>query len=199
MAAEPARLSKGEQRRMDIVQVAAEILREQGPASVTHRKVAARAGASLSATTYYFTGLDDLLGQAAAVNFTRWVNRANGVAAEVTRKKPPTSIDNAVSAVLRACLPVDENLENHYLQLIAASSFPTVNREYRERRGSLDAAVGSVLAWMKCDLPADLIMSIVDGAAVQAISEGRNVRQTAAGLVKEVLVRSDALDRPQRS
>ena len=55
---------KGEARRRQIVEAAAALVREGGPSSVSHRAVARRAGCSLSATTYYFEGLEDLLHQA---------------------------------------------------------------------------------------------------------------------------------------
>lgn len=180
-------LTKGQQRRQEIICAAAEILREEGPSAVSHRKVAVRAGASLSATTYYFTGLDALLGEAAAYNISAWRSRADAVAQWVESQPPPQSVDQAVEAVLRACLPKDVNLENHYLQLVAATAYPTVNRAYREGRSHLNEAVAVVLDWMKSPVTAELIMSIVDGAAVAALSEGLDVRETARRLVRSVL------------
>ena len=50
--------SKGQRRRQEIVEGAAQILLEHGPQGVSHRAVAQRVGCSLSATTYYFSGLD---------------------------------------------------------------------------------------------------------------------------------------------
>lgn len=182
------KLSKGEQRRQAIVQAAAEILREEGPSGVTHRKAATRASASISATTYYFTGLDDLLGQAAALNFELWAGRARGVAADIDHTRQPESLDDAINVILRACLPDDANLENHYVQLVAATSFPTVNSEYRDSRGLLNDAIGEVLAWARCPVSAELVMSVVDGGAVQAISEGRDVRETARSRVRELFL-----------
>ena len=52
---------KGEARRQAIIEAAAALIRESGPSAVSHRAVAQRARCSLSATTYYFNGLDDLL------------------------------------------------------------------------------------------------------------------------------------------
>lgn len=201
MAVEVFRLPKGEQRRRAIVQAAAELLREEGPSGVTHRKVAARAGASLSATTYYFTGLDDLLGQAAALNFKQWVGRARGVADELSAEGPPQSSDVAIDAILRACLPASENLENHYVQLVAATAYPTVTSEYSKSRDALNAAIGEVLKWAQCPISPELILAVVDGGAVEAISEGRDVRETARGLVRELFneVGIGSNDEPDRN
>jgi DNA-binding transcriptional regulator YbjK len=49
-----------EARRREIVTAAAELIVEVGADAVTHRKVAARAGVPLGATTQYFDTLDDL-------------------------------------------------------------------------------------------------------------------------------------------
>lgn len=52
--------AKGEQRRRKITDAAVALFREQGLAAVRHRAVAKRAGVPLSATTYYFSSIDDL-------------------------------------------------------------------------------------------------------------------------------------------
>lgn len=49
-----------EARRREIVTAAAELIVEIGVDALTHRKVAARAGVPLGATTQYFSTLDDL-------------------------------------------------------------------------------------------------------------------------------------------
>ena len=49
-----------EARRRAIVDAAAELIVEIGVDAITHRKVAARAGVPLGATTQYFATLDDL-------------------------------------------------------------------------------------------------------------------------------------------
>ena len=58
----PRRQARGVARRDAIVRAAADLILQEGPASVTHRAVASRADVPLAATTYYFTGLDDLIG-----------------------------------------------------------------------------------------------------------------------------------------
>ncbi|WP_233515440.1 TetR/AcrR family transcriptional regulator [Marinitenerispora sediminis] len=47
-------------RRQRIIEAAAELIVESGPADLTHRRVAARAEVPLGATTYYFASLDEL-------------------------------------------------------------------------------------------------------------------------------------------
>lgn len=47
-------------RRRAMLEVAAQEMAEHGYQALTHRRVAERAGVSLSSTTYHFTSLDDL-------------------------------------------------------------------------------------------------------------------------------------------
>ncbi len=170
---------KGRRRRQEIVEGAAAILREQGPQGVSHRSVAQRVGCSLSATTYYFAGLDDLLSEAGRINIARWASRAERAAENAERDPVPSSLEGRIEAILAATLPTDEEMLGHYLQLVAAGSSPPVRRAYRTGRDRLNAAVNRVLERLGVPWGAELIIAVVDGACVSALSEGRDVRQTA--------------------
>lgn len=61
-----------EQRRQDILDAAMRIVVRDGVRGVRHRAVAAEAGVPLSATTYYFKDIDDLLTDA----FSQYVERS---------------------------------------------------------------------------------------------------------------------------
>lgn len=189
---EVVRQAKGWRRRQDIIDAAAGLLREGGPAAVTHRAVASRAGCSLSATTYYFSGLEELLAEAGSLNIATWASRAERVATEVEADPPPSDIDSTVAVLLRACLPASTALENHYLQLVAASQAPAVARAYREGRVQLDAAVQRILDVLRWPVEATLVIAVVDGSAVAAISEGRDVRETARGLLVRALTAAES-------
>ena len=67
-----------EARRRAIVTAAAELVVEKGPASLTHRAVAARAGVALGSTTQYFSSIDELREAALQV-------LADGIDAELAR------------------------------------------------------------------------------------------------------------------
>ena len=54
-------------RHRAIVEAAAALITEAGVADLTHRRVAARAGVPLGATTYYFASLDELSAEALAL------------------------------------------------------------------------------------------------------------------------------------
>jgi DNA-binding transcriptional regulator YbjK len=55
------------ERRSRIAQAAIEILASHGVAGVTHRLVAAKAGDSLAATTYYFDSKYDMVAEASGI------------------------------------------------------------------------------------------------------------------------------------
>lgn len=61
-----------EQRRQDILDAAMRIVVRDGVRGVRHRAVAAEAGVPLSATTYYFKDIEDLLSDA----FAQYVERS---------------------------------------------------------------------------------------------------------------------------
>ncbi|MGM0386245.1 MAG: TetR/AcrR family transcriptional regulator [Actinomycetota bacterium] len=183
MAGVVTRQSKGRERRRAIIEAAAEIIRDEGPSAVTHRAVAARAECSLSATTYYFSGLDELLAEAGKVNIKRWAELAEAVADEAERDGLPTTLAEAVEEILRACLPRDTSLENHYMQLLAAASAEPIAASSHAGRKRLDHALGRVLRRIGCRTPPELVIAVVDGAAVTAISENRDVRGTAHDLL----------------
>ena len=58
---------------------------------------------------------------------------------------------------------------------------------YQKGRVSLDAAIGRILACAGIDMPPRMVGTIVDGAAVAAISEGYDVREFATELLREAL------------
>ncbi|HPE11649.1 MAG TPA: TetR family transcriptional regulator [Actinomycetota bacterium] len=179
--------SKGQRRRQEIVEGAAQILLEHGPQGVSHRAVAQRVGCSLSATTYYFSGLDELLSEAGRVNIARWATRAERAAEAAEADPVPGSTDGVIDVILRATLPSDEEMLGHYLQLVAAGESPPVRRAYRTGRDRLNAAVTRVLERLGVDWSAEMVIATVDGACVSALSEGRDVQKTARGRLRELL------------
>ena len=178
---------RGEDRRQAIIDAAAAIIRESGPSAISHRSVAKRAGCSLSATTYYFDGLEDLLHQAGLVNIGLWASRAEDVADRVEAFKGVPDLPQRVRFILQATLPAHGAYFGHYLQLISASQASPVKHAYREGRQRLNAALRRVLRQLDSPLEPEMVIAIVDGAAVTALSEGWNVKSTAAGLLTDLI------------
>lgn len=188
-----AKTPKGQDRRQQIVDAAAEMLRVGGPGVVSHRSVARQVGCSLSAMTYYFSGLEDLLEEAGRINIARWARRAEGVAESLELGEKVSDRAAIVDHILAATLPVDEILLGHYQQLVAAGASDPVSRAYRTGRDRLNAALSRVLDSCQVDCEPALVIGLVDGAAVSALSEGRDVRATATTLLEMMLDKLDAM------
>lgn len=203
-----ARTAKGDRRREQLGRAAADLVREEGPAALGHRAVAARAGLSLSATTYYFSGLDDLAAAAGSALVAEWVAHAEAVRARVAgggrgiagraRAVPDADPDlDPAAVVVEAVLPPgdDAAVLAHYEQLLAAGRVPALAAALGAGRARLDAVVADLLLdLLPGTIPgsaghpgAALVLAVVDGAVVSAVSEGRPVRATARDLVAAVL------------
>lgn len=194
-----AKTPKGQDRRQQIVDAAAEMLRVGGPGVVSHRSVARQVGCSLSVMTYYFSGLEDLLEEAGRINIARWARRAEGVAESLELGERVSDRAAIVDHILAATLPVDEILLGHYQQLVAAGASDPVSRAYRTGRDRLNAALSRVLDSCQVDCEPALVIGLVDGAAVSALSEGRDVRATATTLLEMMLDKLEAMKSAART
>lgn len=179
--------AKGKLRRRQLVVAAAQILGSTGPDSVTLRDVAKRVGCSLSATTYYFQDRDELLEEAGRYNISCWASRAETVAERIEASPPVGDREATIDVLLKAMLPADEPLLGHYLQLIAAGASVPVSRAYFTGRERLNSAMSRALRALDVNLSAELVVTVIDGAAVSALSEGRDVHETARVVLRELL------------
>jgi DNA-binding transcriptional regulator YbjK len=197
-----ARTPKGDRRREQLARAAADLVREEGPAALGHRAVAARAGLSLSATTYYYSGLDALAAAAGTALVAEWVAHAESVRARVRAGGDgPAGGTDPAAVVVEAVLPPgdDAAVLAHYEQLLAAGRVPALAAALGAGRARLDAVVAALLHDLLPHPPRDLapgatpgpaaalVLAVVDGAVVSAVSEGRPVRATARDLLAAVL------------
>lgn len=186
MAEGPARTAKGDRRRGELARAAADVVRAEGPAALSHRAVAARAGLSLSATTYYYAGLDELAAAAGAALMDAWVAHAGDV---LGRAASGGAADPA-AVVVEAVLPPgdDAAVRAHYEQLLAAGRVPALAAALGSGRARLDAVLGELLRALGADASrVPVALAVVDGAVVAAVSEGRPVRATARDLLAAAL------------
>lgn len=168
---------------------AVEVLSAQGPAGFSARTVSAQARLPLAAVSYYFPQLDVLLGEAIVVVLRGWLDHGSQVAA-TTRGG---GADTAAAAITAALLPPGPPtaVRNRYEHLVAAAGHPVAAAALAELRPELRRLVDDILAatGSRSLLAADLVISLVDGAAVGAVSEGEadpRIRVEAA--VRSVLV-----------
>ncbi|MDC7122231.1 hypothetical protein OMK64_11855 [Cellulomonas fimi] len=178
------RTAKGTLRRDQLAAAAADLVLREGPGALTHRRVAAAAGASLSATTYYFADLDELAAAAGTVLAQSWARNAASVLATLDAG-PPTGADQAAAAVVAAVLPPgdDDAVRAQYEHLLGAGRNRALARAFAGGRAQVDDVVARVLAAVGLDLPPAIAVALVDGAVVSALSEDRPVRPTARDLL----------------
>lgn len=176
---------KAQITRTSLVLAAAALLREEGPAAVTYRKVAKWAGAASSSVGYYFESTSQLLQEAARYNMQLWIQRADNVAAEAESMERDACRSSLVELLVKACLPnEDTQLSAHYLQLLLADESSSVTEAYRKGRASLNQAIGRIVERSGVALLPDVVSILVDGAIVQGISEGRNAREFATDVLR---------------
>lgn len=118
-----------EQRRQDILDAAMRIVVRDGVRAVRHRAVAAEAGVPLSATTYYFKDIDDLLTD----TFAQYVERSAAYMAKLWANH---------EGVLREMVAAGEGNGEARLQLaddIARFTADYIHRQLVNRREHLMA------------------------------------------------------------
>lgn len=163
---------------------------EHGPAACTARAIATEAGLPLAAVSYYFPDLSVVVGEAVHRVCTRWREHAQYVADRYCGA-PPGADDRArlARAVSTAILPpgrtsgtasVDGGAEtlpgrsavvSRYRHLLAAADSPAAMAEMSSLRADLVAIVSRMLPHPDTRT-ADLLVTVVDGAALGAVAEG---------------------------
>lgn len=199
----PRRQARGVRRHDAIVRAAADIMLREGPQGVTHRHVAAEADVPLAATTYYFSGITDLVAAAGALLARGWgehvAERLVGArrAHEAGELTGPDGVRRRAEIVADAILPVGDvtAIRGFYEHLVGAGREPVLAQAYAEGRGDLDAALGELFEILGLADRSDLLVAVVDGAAVSALAEGRDPRELAVRLVDQALAADTPLVR----
>lgn len=183
--------AKGARRRELIAAAAAALVLEQGPAALSHRAVAARAGVPLAATTYYFRDLDELAAQAGGALVDGWTAHARAVLDGLDRAAP---IEDPAEVLVSALLPPgdDAAVRAHHEQVLALGRNPRLAAAVGTSRGRLDAVLRELTSVALAGtgargLSPALVLAVLDGAVVAAASEGRPVREHAHHLVAELI------------
>lgn len=181
------RQQRAQQRKDEIVTAAAETLARDGIGAVSHRTVAQRAGVPLGSTTYYFRSLDELLAAAAGRLAEHWIAEAEQLADEVA--DPIESPARAAQLLVAVILP--RNALTHYEWLVGAGRRPAMAEVLRAARPRFDEALQQAVravGWAD-RITGDHALAVVDGAAISALSEGRDVVSDAERLLAAAMFR----------
>jgi DNA-binding transcriptional regulator YbjK len=166
------RQQRGEDRRDAILAAAVAVLSRHGPGAFSARAVATQAALPLAAVSYYFPRLDDLFGLAMAGVLSEWLAHGSAVAASVRSG----GVDAAARAVTAALLPTGppEAVRYRYEHLLAASAHPVATAALADLRPRLRTLIAQILTKTRTrtSLDPDVILALLDGAAVGAVSEG---------------------------
>lgn len=190
-AAGTAPRPRGAARRDALVDAAVALVLEEGPAALTHRALAARAGLPLASTTYHFASLDEILGEVGERLSARWVDMARAVLGDTGALAAATTIAARAALLADALLPPgdDDAVRAHYTHLVGAGQ-TRLGRAYAASRPHLDHEIVKLLdalGLVPAGLSAALVLAVVDGGAVAALSESRPVRPTVEARLCELL------------
>ncbi|BBX46543.1 TetR family transcriptional regulator [Mycobacterium cookii] len=186
---------KGERRRYELVNAAADLLREGGFEAVRHRAVARRAGLPLASTTYYFSSLDDLI--ASAVNHIGMleVARLRAQVATLSRRRRAAEttadllVDLLVGSESEPCLT--EQLISRYERHIACARLPGLRDIQRHNLRQRVDAVAEVIERSGRSVRTEVVSALictVDGAVVSAlVDDSQDPRTVARATVIDVI------------
>jgi len=177
--------TKGERRRDELARAAAALTLRDGPGALTHRRVATEAGASLSATTYYFASLDDLAAAAGRSLADEWAGHARTVLAAAPAATAGRDPQRAAQVLVDAVLPPgdDDELRSYYENLLGAGRNAALAAAFTAGRSVVDGVLAELVRRLEAPTSAAVTTAVVDGAVVTALSERRPVRATACALL----------------
>lgn len=150
---------------------AARLLIEEGPAAVTHRRVATAAGVAAGSATYYFPSREELYAQAVSAAEELRASGAEQFAAELTRRRRgATRTAQLLLETLYYPRLTADVVPVRLEPMISATREPGLASIMRAHRPRLLAALGTVLT--KCNPSArhvseadlELIALSIDGA-----------------------------------
>ena len=174
--------AKGAERREALVVAGGELFLAAGTEGFTHRSVAQRAGVPLSATTYYFDSLEDLLVESVAGLCARWA-----LALEAVLGRLPTCLSHRALAETLVELTMlgvltdqatagEQRAVAFYQRSVEAGRHPTLRPAIRQLNDAVEGAVADLLgrAGMGDAVEPRLLLAVVDGAMIRALSEGHD-------------------------
>ena len=168
-------------RRQEIVAATLAILRREGPAGVTHRRVAAEADVPLAATTYYFTSKDDLLQEAlkqlAAEEVVRLEQLADAVLGTGARSD---LLPAAAAALASALLAERDGMPAKFAVYLEASHRPALREAAAHWIAAFRALAERLLEAAGAPDPrggAKLLVAAVDGTMLHGLATDETPRE----------------------
>ena len=189
--------AKGAERRAAVLAAGGSLFLESGTDGFTHRAVARRAGVPLSATTYYFDSLEDLLVESVVGLCAAWATTLAGAVdavpsrlsrtalartlVDLTLLGPPSVVADGAGDTAAAVA--------FYQRCTEAGRHPGLRRSVRQLNEAFEDVVAELSG--RADLAGvvrpRLLLAVLDGAMVRALSEGEDPRVVAVADVRSFL------------
>ncbi len=176
----PRRQARGEQRRTQVLEATLRLLARGGPRAVTHRAVAAEAGAPLRATTYYFSSRDELLVEALRHYADTAIARfdALSVPVEALSERPPERLRELAASMLADTVLSDladesGGLVAEYELVLEIGRNLAIEDDYRRWQQRLEdmlAAYATALGSADPALDARLVLATLRGLELEALA-----------------------------
>ena len=154
---------------------ASQMLRRSSPGALTYRALGKKAGLPHSTIEYHFPTRDDLLMEAASLNVEVWVDRARKIRDNALRLSPQELRDQLPEILVAAVLPQTTDIQyirTYLLHGLVLAEHQVIVKKNREGRARFDEYVADILEAAECSCLPDVIISVIDGLAVEAVSEG---------------------------
>ena len=192
---------KGAERRAALVAAGGALFLESGTDGFTHRTVARRAGVPVSATTYYFDSLDDLLVESVAGLCAAWVDALTDALGRVPRRLSRAATARTLVGLTLVGPGAAEGdgvggegdgerlAVAFYQRSVEAGRHPGLRPAVRALNAAFEDVVADLLRRTGLDdvVPSRLLLAVLDGAMVRALSEGEDPRSVAVADVRAFL------------
>jgi DNA-binding transcriptional regulator YbjK len=166
------RYPKGEAREREILEATIDLIYEEGISAVSHRAVARRAGVALSAPSYFFPSIDDLIVEAFRSIVATMMEGLEALSARIEAED--MSREDAVDAYVRLALATAPRYDKvQYEAYMVAARRPALRKD-------VDAAIaathrkGSTLVTAsrrkRFDWAAPILTAYADGVALHRLA-----------------------------
>ena len=170
------RQERSEQKRREVLEATLRLLARECPRGVTHRAVAAEAGTSLRATTYYFASREELLTEALLHYARTAIERF-----DIIRAPLSPGIEDPIEAAadLLAATVVSDLLEDRaglvaeYELVLEIGRNPVLEPAYREWQAKLEGMLGGYAALFGSRNPerdARIVLATLRGLELEALA-----------------------------
>jgi DNA-binding transcriptional regulator YbjK len=172
----PRRQPRGEQKRREVLEGTLRLLARDGPRGVTHRAVAAEAGTSVRATTYYFASREELLTEAlrhyAETAIARF-DTIRGPLSSGTRDPLDAAADLLAATVISDVVDDRAGLVAEFELVLEIGRNPKLEGAYRTWQSKLESMLAGYAEMLGSKTPARdarIVLAALRGLELEALA-----------------------------